>query len=97
METESLPEPPRYLTLSETAPELTGDLEVPDPPVIATGYADIYRGIWKTDRGDRIDVAIKQLKTLIPPNRHSDLQELQRKANKVGTSGPRAHHGRSQI
>lgn len=84
--TNSLVQPNRQLELSEIAEELAGHLQVPDEPEVTAGYAHIYHGIWTSPQGERIEVAIKEFKALIPKNRQTDLELLQRKTETVSAS-----------
>lgn len=81
METPSLVQPGRQFTLLEAVEELAGVLEVPDRPEMTTGYADIYQGFWTNPQGERVQVAIKELRTLIPKNRQTEQEVLKRKAD----------------
>lgn len=60
----------------ETAEELQGHLQVPDRPEVSAGYADIYHGHWTSPQGQHIEVAVKELKTLIPRDRQTDPEAL---------------------
>ncbi|KAG9026753.1 hypothetical protein FS837_004514 [Tulasnella sp. UAMH 9824] len=81
MDTGSLVQPGREFALSEIAEELGGDLEVPAVPVMTAGYADIYHGVWITPQGERFEVAVKELKPLIPKDRQTDPAHLAWKAD----------------
>lgn len=85
MDTDSLVQPGQQLEGFENVEELGGFLEVPEQPSLtAGGYADVYRGFWITPQGERVQVAIKQLK-VIPKERRTKQEELKRKADMVGT------------
>ncbi|KAG8917276.1 hypothetical protein FRC01_002567, partial [Tulasnella sp. 417] len=57
--------------------ELSGALTVPDLPVIATSSTKVYCGVWKSPRGEEVDVAVKEFGALLPRNLHRDPQALQ--------------------
>ncbi|KAG8913675.1 hypothetical protein FRC01_004433, partial [Tulasnella sp. 417] len=78
-DTESLVQPNRRFTSLESAEELEGTLEVPDRPGISAGYADIYHGVWTSAQGERIEVAIKEFRALIPRDRRSDPEALRKR------------------
>lgn len=84
MEMKSLVQQDRQFTLFETAEDLAGVLEVPNHPEIATGYGYIYRGFWTSPRGERMEVAIKELRTLVPRGRQSEQEALKHKRDTVG-------------
>lgn len=73
----------RVFTLSEATEELPGHLDVPNEPEISAGYADIYHGIWTTPQGERLEVAVKELKTLIPKDRQTDREALKKRTDTV--------------
>ncbi|KAG8954936.1 hypothetical protein FRC04_010420 [Tulasnella sp. 424] len=75
MDTELLVQPEQQIE------ELAGDLQVPDLPIISAGYADIYHGVWTRPDGVQVEVAVKELKILIPRNRQSDPKALQRRTD----------------
>ncbi|KAG9023716.1 hypothetical protein FS837_005656, partial [Tulasnella sp. UAMH 9824] len=79
METESLVQPSRKWMFFETAEELQGHLQVPDLQEVSAGYADIYHGLWTNPQGQQVEVAIKELKALIPRDRHTDPEALIRR------------------
>ncbi|KAG8910435.1 hypothetical protein FRC00_008179, partial [Tulasnella sp. 408] len=72
IERESLVQPTRELMFFETDPELPGQLQVPGLPEACGGYADIYCGLWITPEGQQVEVAVKELKDLIPNDRQTD-------------------------
>ncbi|KAG9041360.1 hypothetical protein FS837_012372, partial [Tulasnella sp. UAMH 9824] len=76
MDTESLVQPTRRLMFFETAEELEGYLHVPELPEVSAGYADIYHGVWIGPQGQQVEVAIKELKTLIPKDRQTHPEAL---------------------
>lgn len=84
MATGSLVQPGRQLASIETDRELTGALEVSDRPGVSGGYADIYHGFWTNAQGKRVEVAVKELKTLVPRNQQTNQDELMRRAEMVG-------------
>lgn len=61
------------------ADELAGTLEFPNRPAITAGYADIYHGFWTSVQGERVEVAIKEFRALIPRDRQSDPEALRRR------------------
>lgn len=73
---ESLVQPNRKLMFFETANELEGSLEVPDRPEVSAGYADIYHGVWIDPQGNRVDVAIKELKDVGPKDPQTSPEAL---------------------
>lgn len=83
LNTECLVQPHREFNLSEIAEELAGDLAVPDVPEISAGYADIYHGVWTSPQGDQVEVAVKELKALIPKDRQSDREALRKRTDTV--------------
>lgn len=94
METDSTARQHREFTFLETAEELVGDLQVPDHPEVSAGYADIYHGIWTSARGEQVEVAIKELKTIIPKDRQTDTEALKMRRDTVSISRVllRQHH-----
>lgn len=86
-DTGSLVQPGRHLEFFETVEELAGTLEVPERPSITAGYADIYRGFWTDPQGVRVQVAIKELRTLIPKDRQTEEEALKTKADTVSALG----------
>ncbi|KAG9023476.1 hypothetical protein FS837_005784, partial [Tulasnella sp. UAMH 9824] len=72
MDAESLVQPNRNLMFFETVEELAGDLQIPGHPEVTAGYADIYHGVWISPQGKQMEVAIKELKDLIPKDRQTD-------------------------
>ncbi|KAG9048230.1 hypothetical protein FS837_000429 [Tulasnella sp. UAMH 9824] len=66
----------RRFKLSDIAAELHGELEVSEEAEISGGYADIYRRTWTTPQGERIEVAIKEVKKLTRKNKHDDENAL---------------------
>ncbi|KAG9041017.1 hypothetical protein FS837_012818 [Tulasnella sp. UAMH 9824] len=76
MDRESLVQPNRELMFFETDPELAGQLEVPERPEAYGGYADIYHGVWISPEDQRVEVAVKALKDLIPNDKQTDPAEL---------------------
>ncbi|KAG8946587.1 hypothetical protein FRC04_011565 [Tulasnella sp. 424] len=97
MDTASLVQPGRQLEFFETIEELPGTLEVPEHPSMTAGYADIYRGFWSTPQGERVEVAIKELKTPIPKDRKTKQEELKRKADLVIQTACGLEHLHSRI
>lgn len=91
IDTGSLVQPHRAFNLSDIANELPGYLEVPDRPKLSAGYADIYQGVWTDPQGKRAEVAVKELKDLIPPNMHTDPEMLIRKTDSVYAYVPTSH------
>ncbi|KAG9040043.1 hypothetical protein FS837_000888, partial [Tulasnella sp. UAMH 9824] len=81
MDTKSLVQPHRRRLFSRKARELAGVLSVPSRPIVTTSNVDVYRGVWGSPRGERIDVAVKEFKTLAARSMHSDPQALQRRMN----------------
>lgn len=90
MDTGSLLQPGRPFTVFETLIELAGILEVPETPEMTAGYADIYHGYWTSPQGERVEVAVKELRALIPRDRHTEEEALKRKADTVGPLDHRA-------
>lgn len=80
MATESFIQPGREFKISEIAEELQGELEVSDEADVSGGYADVYRGTWTNPQGEKIEVAVKVFRNLIPKNQHTDREALKRKA-----------------
>lgn len=85
LDTESLVQPHRRFSSLEMADELAGTLEFPNRPAITAGYADIYHGFWTSVQGERVEVAIKEFRALIPRDRQSDPEALRRRTETVGT------------
>ncbi|KAG8955877.1 hypothetical protein FRC04_006324 [Tulasnella sp. 424] len=83
MDTGSLLQPGRRLEYSETAEELVGALEVPERPLISAGYADIYCGFWTNPQGERVQVAVKELRTLTPKDRRTEEEALKTKIDTI--------------
>ncbi|KAG9026829.1 hypothetical protein FS837_004494 [Tulasnella sp. UAMH 9824] len=83
MERESLLQPTRELMFFETDPELPGQLQVPERPRAHGGGADIYQGTWISPRGQQLNVAVKELKDLIPNDRQTDPAALIRKRDTI--------------
>ncbi|KAG9046593.1 hypothetical protein FS837_004012, partial [Tulasnella sp. UAMH 9824] len=79
LDTESLVQPHRRFSSLEMADELAGTLDSPDRPAITAGYADIYHGFWTSVQGERVEVAIKEFRALIPRDRQSDPDALRRR------------------
>ncbi|KAG8941878.1 hypothetical protein FRC04_004055 [Tulasnella sp. 424] len=46
--------------------ELQGNLVAPGTPLLSGGYADIFRGIWRSPDGTLTEVAVKTLKPIRP-------------------------------
>ncbi|KAG8907031.1 hypothetical protein FRC00_012193, partial [Tulasnella sp. 408] len=63
----------------ETPEELAGFLEVPEHPEISKGYAEIYHGVWTKPQGERVEIALKELKSISRMARGSDQEVLQQK------------------
>lgn len=74
----------------EKADELEGHLEVLDQLEVSAGYADIYRGFWTDPQGKRVEVAIKELKDLVPKNQHTDQGALISRRDTVSASHVRS-------
>lgn len=91
MATESFIQPGREFKISEIAEELQGELEVSDEADVSGGYADVYRGTWTNPQGEKIEVAVKVFRNLIPKNQHTDREALKRKAETVGTFGDESY------
>lgn len=85
VDTESLVQPNRRFTPLDAAAELEGFLNVSSRPRISAGYADIYHGIWTSPQGERIEVAVKEFRALIPRDRQSDPGVLRRRTEIVST------------
>ncbi|KAG9038313.1 hypothetical protein FS837_001264, partial [Tulasnella sp. UAMH 9824] len=83
METESIAQQQRGFTFIEGAGELAGDLQVPDYPEVSAGYGDIYHGTWTSPRGEQVEVAIKELKTLIPKDKQTDPEALKMRRDMI--------------
>lgn len=83
LNTECLVQPHREFNLAEIAEELAGGLAAPDVPEISAGYADIYHGVWTSPQGEKTEVAIKELKALIPKDRRSDREALKKRTDTV--------------
>lgn len=83
MDSGSLVHPGRHFTLLETSEELVGFLEVGGRPMMSGGYANIYHGLWTNPHGERVEVAVKELKAIIPKNQQTKPEELIRKAEMV--------------
>ncbi|KAG8920227.1 hypothetical protein FRC01_000865 [Tulasnella sp. 417] len=79
----SLVQPNRRFSSLEIAEELEGSLEAPDRPKISAGYADIYHGVWTSLQGERIEVAIKEFRALIPRDRQSDPEALRKRTETI--------------
>ncbi|KAG9047594.1 hypothetical protein FS837_001910 [Tulasnella sp. UAMH 9824] len=60
--------------------EAAGVLEVSGGPRMTGGYADIYHGFWTNPQGTRVEVAVKELRALIPRNQQTKEDELLKKA-----------------
>ncbi|KAG8900310.1 hypothetical protein FRC00_013619, partial [Tulasnella sp. 408] len=69
----------RLPVFSGTAEELSGVLDIPGGPVIATSCTEIYRGVWKSPDGKRIDVAVKKFKDFPAWGIHRDPQSFRRR------------------
>ncbi|KAG9032196.1 hypothetical protein FS837_002790, partial [Tulasnella sp. UAMH 9824] len=76
MDTESFVQPNRRLMFFETAEELQGHLHVPDVAEVSAGYADIYHGVWISPQNQHVEVAIKELKNIIPRDRQANPEAL---------------------
>lgn len=44
------------------------------------GYADIYHGVWTNPQGVRLEVAVKELRPLVPSDQHTRPDELNKTA-----------------
>ncbi|KAG8894182.1 hypothetical protein FRC00_009368, partial [Tulasnella sp. 408] len=83
MATESYIQAGREFNISEIAEELQGELEVPDEADVSGGHAEIYCGTWTDPQGEKIQVAVKVFKNLIPKNQHTDRDALKRKVEMI--------------
>ncbi|KAG8924561.1 hypothetical protein FRC01_011347 [Tulasnella sp. 417] len=79
MDNDSLAQPTPLSTLSGIFGELEGTLEVPDRPKLAAGYANIYHGIFLKPQGERVEVAVKEIRGLIPNDIDTDWGERDRR------------------
>ncbi|KAG9042419.1 hypothetical protein FS837_010895 [Tulasnella sp. UAMH 9824] len=92
MDTSSLVQPGRQLTCFEATEELAGVLELSDRPKMSGGYANIYHGFWTNPQGERVEVAVKELKALIPRNHQTKEDELVMKAEMIYQAGYGLEH-----
>ncbi|KAG9041571.1 hypothetical protein FS837_012078 [Tulasnella sp. UAMH 9824] len=72
MDTESLVQPGRPFTFFETVEELAGILELPEHHKVTPTRADTYYGFWTNPQGERVEVAVKELKSLISKEGQAD-------------------------
>lgn len=68
----------------EISEELAGFLEVPEHPEISQGYAEIYQGVWTNPQGEKVEVALKELKLISRMVRGSDQEAVQQSIDTVG-------------
>lgn len=79
--------PGNQFSVIEASEELAGVLEIDNCPKRSGGYADIYHGFWTNPRGERVEVAVKELRALIPRNQQTREDDLVRKAEMVSHFG----------
>ncbi|KAG8940442.1 hypothetical protein FRC04_005269 [Tulasnella sp. 424] len=80
-EHESLVQP--GLRLSDIADELGGELTpLSETPLLAGGYADVYKATWKSPEGKQIEVAVKTLRAARPSSLTNDTVALKERIDK---------------
>ncbi|KAG8989766.1 hypothetical protein FRB90_002079 [Tulasnella sp. 427] len=77
MNTESLAQPRRNVTSTVVLEELAGELDVPAQPIASAGSADVYQGVWTSEKGVSIPVAVKQLRILTAKDRSVSADTLE--------------------
>lgn len=76
------------LRLSDIAEELGGELTpLSETPLLAGGYADVYKATWKSPKGKQLEVAVKTLRAARPSSLTNDTAALKERIDIVSSLG----------